>query len=132
MKYLSDYTQDKQSEVFNRYGAFFAFSNKQFDEKKKEGVDYVSLGESGLIAPKGAGNEIMEALEAIQEEAIKQDLKENTTKGVIHRELANYECQLTGNITDAVEALEPYGVTEKQVIAEWKEYYQMCIDNNYF
>ncbi|WP_458860906.1 DUF7659 family protein, partial [Vibrio parahaemolyticus] len=31
MKYLTDYTSEKQTQAFNEFGAFFAFSNKQFD-----------------------------------------------------------------------------------------------------
>ncbi|WP_444823022.1 DUF7659 family protein, partial [Vibrio parahaemolyticus] len=44
MKYLSDYTQQPQTALFDELGAFFAFSNKQFDEAKKKGIEYVSLG----------------------------------------------------------------------------------------
>ncbi|MGR5097050.1 DUF7659 family protein, partial [Vibrio maritimus] len=43
MKYLSDYTQEKQTALFNETGAFFAFSNQQFDEAKKDGVKYCRI-----------------------------------------------------------------------------------------
>lgn len=44
-------TKDLVSEVLEKHGAFWAFSDKQFNEQKKDGVRYVSCG-AGLIAPK--------------------------------------------------------------------------------
>jgi len=131
MKYLSDYTNEKQTEVFKKFGAFFAFSNSQFEKNKKDGVDYVSLG-AGLIAPKESGDDIVIALDKIQEEAMKQDIAENGIKGIIYRELGNHECQITGDPGEVIEALKPYGITKEQIKSEWDEFYQMCIDNNYF
>ena len=34
MKTLTDYTSDAISAAMEKYGAFFAFSNAQFEEKK--------------------------------------------------------------------------------------------------
>lgn len=51
MKYLSHYLEEAQTKAFEKAGAFFAFSNSQFDEKKKDGVKYVDMG-AGLICPK--------------------------------------------------------------------------------
>ena len=50
MKCLSNYMNEAQTELFNNTGAFFAFSDTQFDEKKKNGVKYAHLG-AGLICP---------------------------------------------------------------------------------
>jgi hypothetical protein len=44
MKYLMDYMENKQTKALNKAGAFFAFSNEQFDKAKKEGIKYISLG----------------------------------------------------------------------------------------
>ena len=51
MKYLNDYTQDAISKVIKDNGGFFAFSNKQFEENKQDGIKYVRLY-GGLISPK--------------------------------------------------------------------------------
>ena len=51
MKYLNDYTQDKINDVIKSNGGFFAFSNKQFEENKKDNIKYCQLY-SGLIVPK--------------------------------------------------------------------------------
>ena len=131
MKYLSDYTSAKQSQLWDDNGAFFAFGQQQLDEKKQEGVTYVSLG-MGLIAPKDNASKIIEGLESIHTEGIKQDISENGIKPIIHRELANYETQISGDISDTVAALEGYGITRKQVNEEYKSFYQHCIDNDYF
>ena len=131
MNYLSDYTSAKQTQLWNDNGAFFAFGQQQLDEKKQEGVVYVSMG-SGLIVPKENASKILKGLESINTEGIKQDISENGIKAIIHRELANYEAQITGSISDTVEALEDYGITRLQVREEYNAYFQHCIDNDYF
>ena len=131
MKYLSDYTNVKQTKLWNDNGAFFAFGDKQLDEKKQEGVAYVSLG-MGLIAPKENASNIIEGLKSVYTEGIKQDISDNGIKAIIHRELANYEAQITNDIATTVEALEDYAITRAQVSAEYPAYFQNCIDNDYF
>ena len=131
MKYLSDYMNDKQTEAFNKYGAFFAFSNSQYNEKKKEGVKYNSLG-AGLIAPVGTGKALSNELERIYNEAIKQDVTDNGIKAIIHRELANHECQLTGDYSEVIDKLKDYGITVEQIKTEYPPFLQYCIDNDYF
>jgi hypothetical protein len=116
MKYLSDYMSDAQTVAFDKHGAFFAFGQKQFDEKKVEGVVYASTG-SGMIAPKENMAELIKELNEIYHASIAQDIAENGIDGIISRELGNYECDYTGNIDDAVEALEDYGIIREQVKA---------------
>ena len=131
MKYLSDYTNVKQTKLWNDNGAFFAFGDKQLDEQKQEGVSYVSLG-MGLIAPKENASKIIEGLESIHMEGIQQDISDNGIKAIIHRELANHEAQITNDISDTVEALEFYGITREQVSEEYPSYFKHCVDNDYF
>lgn len=108
MKYLSDYTQQAQSSLFDELGAFFAFSNKQFEEAKKKGVEYVSLG-MGMIVPKNNAKNLVERLGQIHKEGIKQDIADNGKEAIIRRELFNHECFYTNDICDCVEKLEDYG-----------------------
>lgn len=119
MKYLSDYISEKQTQVFNETGAFFAFSDKQFLEGKKEGVTYVSLG-GGMLCPKENASVLVERLDGIYKEGIKQDIEENTIEGVIRRELANHEAYYTGDIDQTFEAIQDYGVTREQVLEIYK------------
>lgn len=115
MKYLSDYTNNATTEAMEKYGAFFAFSASQFNEKRVEGVLYVQDG-SGMIAPKEKYKNLVEELNKIHEEGIKQDIEENGLLKIIKRELGNYECYYTGEIEDAVDALKDYGITYEQVL----------------
>ena len=115
MKYLADYTKEPLSLAFKKYGAFFAFSKTQFEEEKVEGVNYVSNG-TGMIVPKNNYKALMEEMDEIHRNGIKQDIEENGIEKIIKRELANYECDYTGEIEDAVEALEDYGITYEQVL----------------
>ena len=67
MKYLSDYMEKRQTELFNRTGTIFAFSDKQFEEGKKEGVKYSNLGQ-GMLTEKGNEIEVIESLDLIYNE----------------------------------------------------------------
>ncbi|PMG96815.1 MULTISPECIES: DUF7659 family protein [Vibrio] len=114
MKYLSHYIQDKQTQAFNDAGAFFAFSNQQFDEAKKDSVKYASLG-MGLICPVDNAKQLMTRLDSIAQEGIAEDIKENGKKAIIRRELFNHECFYTNDICDCVEKLEGYGITYDEI-----------------
>jgi len=131
MKYLSDYMNDKQSALFKSTGAFFAFSQKQFDEAKVKDVVYNTLG-TGMICPKERVDELLAGLETIYDDAVKLDIAENGVKAIIHRELGNHECQITNDTSNVVDNLEPYGITEEQITAEWPEFYQKCVKNDWF
>ena len=115
MKTLNDYTSDKISAVLEKHGAFFAFSNAQFEEKRVEGVEYVR-NLNGMVMPKESKFQLIKEINEIYAEGVKQDITENGLTAIIKRELSNYECYYTGDIEDAVEALEDYGVTHEQVL----------------
>lgn len=126
MKYLSDYSQEAVSKALEKNGAFFAFSQAQLEEQKKEGVTYGALP-GGLICPVANATQLLEELKAASQNAVKQDLEENGLDAIIERELANHECWYTGEIEDAVEALSIYeGATIEKIIeifvAKRKEY----------
>lgn len=57
----------------------------------------------------------MTALDTIQDEGIKLDIQENGIDNIIKRELQNYECYYTGDISNAVGFLQQYEITEEQV-----------------
>ncbi|NOH36598.1 DUF7659 family protein, partial [Vibrio chagasii] len=114
MKYLSHYIQNKQTQAFDEAGAFFAFSNQQLDESKKEGVKYASLG-MGLICPVDNAKQLMTRLDSIVQEGIAEDIKENGKKAIIRRELFNHECFYTNDICDCVEKLEGYGISYDEI-----------------
>jgi len=120
MKYLCNYIEDAQTKAFKEAGSFFAFSNKQFEEQHKKGIRYMDLG-CGLFCPVKNAETLLNKLDNIAKAGIKQDIKENTIKGVIIRELANHEAYYTGDITSTLDALEDYKVTRNQVIEVYNE-----------
>ncbi|MEF2510130.1 hypothetical protein V4D06_19660 [Vibrio mimicus] len=118
MKSLIHYTQDRQTAVFNEAGAFFAFTRKQFDQAKMEGVEYCHIV-SGLICPVQNAKKLINQLAIIQQEGIVQDIQENGKKAIIRRELFNHECFYTNDIGDCVEELEEYGYTYDDIYEEF-------------
>ena len=125
MKYLTNYIEEGQTKIFEKYGVFFAFSNKQYNEKAKPELEpYVHVGH-GMIVPKPHVKDVLKALDDVHEAGIKQDLQENTKEGVIKRELGNHECYYTGDIEPAVDCLSSYGITAEEVqkvfSATWAE-----------
>ena len=114
MKYLSDYTEEGISKALEEFGGFYAFSTKQFNEAKKEGVKYVSLG-AGLICPEDNALQLVNAIMAVGNNGIQQDLAENGKEAIIRRELYNHEAFYTGDIESTVDALQNYPITEEEV-----------------
>lgn len=114
MKYLSHYKEEAQTDLLNQTGAFFAFSQEQFDEQKVAGTKYVALS-FGLIAPKDKVDELLDGLKKIHDQAIQQDIRENGKEAIIKRELNNYECYYTFDLTDAINALKDYGYTKEEI-----------------
>lgn len=119
MKYLSNYVEAAQTALFNETGTFFAFSDKQFNEGKKEGVLYVSLG-AGVICPKENVEKLHLGLKTVQESGVAQDVAENGKEAIIERELHNHEAFYVGSISDTVDALEDYGFTRDEILAVYR------------
>jgi hypothetical protein len=120
MKYLSHYIEQAQTDLFNEAGAFFAFGQKQFDEKVKPGVKYCDLG-GNLICPVDKARGLVEGLNAAYKAGIEQDMVENSRKDIILRELANHECWYVGDISEAVDKLKDYGISRDEILTAYKE-----------
>ena len=114
MEYLSNYMQEKQTELFNKTGTIFAFSQEQFNEKAKKDIKYVNLGQ-GMLTPDENYIEVIETLEKIYKDSIKQDLEENGKDKIILRELLNHEAFYVGSIEDTIHKLEDYPITEDEI-----------------
>jgi hypothetical protein len=118
---LSLYTQEAMSKLFSDTGAFFAFSNQQFSEKRQPGVQYSSLG-AGLIVPVANVKTLVDEMDKISEAGIAKDLEANSKETIILRELNNFECFYTGDITDCCDALKDYGITAEEI----KNFFDSC------
>ncbi len=125
MKYLSDYMEEKQTKLFNKTGTIFAFSQKQFEENRKENVKYVNLGQ-GMLTEKPFVKEVINGLDKIYKDSIKQDLKENGKEKIILRELENHEAFYVGSIEDTIHKLKDYPITKDEIkkiyVKFWDKY----------
>lgn len=122
MKYLNDYTNAPIAEMLTKHGAFFAFSNSQFDEQKDPALttkDYCHVFH-GMYAPKANAEALMLEYARIVKDGVAQDIKENGFHNIILRELNNYECFYSGDHHDALQALLAYDITEAMVLEVFK------------
>jgi hypothetical protein len=120
------------TDALNKHGGFFAFSNDQFEKSHNPKIKkYISLG-TGLYAPDMTHKKLVDDINNAWVDHVKRDLKNNTVKDIIWRELANYECQIIDDISDCVDALNFYGITKNQIINEYQGYFDYCIDHDYF
>ena len=128
MKYLSQYIKEAQTACFDKQGVFFAFSNDQFNDKKVEGVEYVSLG-AGTICPKDNAEDFLKEHSDVVKAGQSQDIAENGKDGVILRELCNHECFYTTDYTGCFDALEGYeDITKEDIIRVYKANYAEQIE----
>ena len=100
-------TTDYLTPILEANGAFFAFSQSQFYEQKKEGVIYVSMG-AGLICPKENADKLHEEVKRSSKKAIKAEIKKKGAKAIIRHAYFNHECQITMSTEDAENALKRY------------------------
>ena len=105
------YIKDKTNRMLKENGAFYAFSQSQFNEKKIEGVEYVNLPH-GLVCPKENVKTVQTRIDSIVDEGIKQDLEENSVEEIIERVLWSMEL----NIEDCMRALEGYNIPLEIII----------------
>ena len=129
MQYLSDFMEDKQSLLFESEKVFFAFSPKQMEEGKtkieiQDNKLLCSLG-GGMYCPKLNADKVVNQLEKIYNDSIKEDIKTYGIDRIIKRELGNHECYYTGDITDCVETLKNYpNITEELVLKVYRKNYK--------
>lgn len=137
MKYLQDYVEKEQTELFDKTGAFFAFGNDQFKEKAKKGEKYYNLG-AGLLCPQSTSKELIEGIDRIHEKWVLQDIEENGAVGIIEREYFNHECQIGGETWRAAEAIEshvkarPDLFTEELIKTTFSNCWKKAVKNDWF
>lgn len=107
MKYFTEYLEEFTNPIYEKFGAFYAFTKKQFDENKLEGVTYVQIP-GGLICPKDIVKDFQIEMSKGYDKALNKDIKENTPKKIIRREYFNYEAHIDGDTDRVWETLEKY------------------------
>jgi len=101
---MSELVQKEVSKAIEKHGVFFAFSSKQFDEGKKEGVKYVDMG-GGCLCPKENVEAFINDMDSGAKKGIKNDVHKYGAKKIIAREYFNHECQITNDTRDMRDAL---------------------------
>ena len=130
-------TTDYLTPILEANGAFFAFSQSQFYEQKKEGVIYVSMG-AGLICPKENADKLHEEVKRNSKKAIKAEIKKKGAKAIIRHAYFNHECQITMSTENAENALKRYieiapNEFTKELISEtFKECFNEAIEKDLF
>jgi hypothetical protein len=130
MKTFSTFTQEKQTELFNKHKAFFAFGDSQFNEQKEDGVKYVSLGH-GLIVPKLNVKNFNEEWNTMIENSKVEYLKTYKKKDIIWMELGNHESHISCCWESAYIAVSSLGITKEEVAKVYTSFfnYQVKHDN---
>lgn len=123
---IKEECQSKISAMLAELGVFFAFSNQQFDEHKKEGVTYVQMG-MGMIAPKENAKLVREAIDRINAETGEAYRERVPINEYILYELYNHECFYTGNYSEILELVQ-FHYPDCTIENIW-EVYQANINN---
>lgn len=121
--------QDAMTATFDRYGAFWAFSNSQFEEKAKADVQYVRMSSlGGVICPKENAKALKGEIFAIFDDAVARDKAARSQEEIILYELRNHEAFYVMDIEDTVAALDGYGYTEDDVLAVYNKHYKTEVE----
>ena len=115
------------NELFTNCGVFWAFSNEQFIEGAKkikptmaEGEKFVDIGAGGYL-PKHNVQKLMDGTKQIDKTFKEQIAEFKMREKHILYELNNHECFYTGDITEAVEAMDE-DYTREEVNKVMKKY----------
>ena len=121
-KSINNFIDAKTTALYEEYGAFWAFGENQFNEKKKPDVRYVyMLG--NLMVPKDGADEFREKLNSIYEQGEKDFLEHNTTEEIIKYDLWNHECYYLCDPSETIENLKQYNISKEEIEKVfWKEY----------
>ena len=130
---ISNIMEKYQTKVYKKYGVFCAFSDKQFNKGINPNFGKVmSLG-GGTYCPSIFADKVVDQLNGIYDKAIAKVQATHTKKDIIWYALGNHETQITGDCTDAINSLANYpGISKQDIFTEYNDYYNYCVDNNYF
>lgn len=132
MKYLSNYTEKAQSQLFEELGVFFAFNEEQLKEGLdknrhilKDGEKFVHCGSMGMIMPRSSIEPFETRHASLIKEAQALDLAENGREGILERELGNYEI---GYAYDGIDdpnfrdGISGYGFSEDEIKTAYRKH----------
>lgn len=109
---------------FSQYGAFFAFSDKRFQEQSTQGVKYVACG-AGLYCPQDKVDEMIKDFKAFNKAQNEEKLaKKKSLIALIREQLFNYEITITQDVEQVIDLVfkeyKNIGATRRMVAKEAK------------
>lgn len=119
MKSFINYTNDRLTAIMLKYGVFFAYNQKQFNENKKDGVKYTRL-DAGILCPSDNVDAFIKDTDDLDTVARQERVDEYGIDAIIYDELDNYECWYTDDPSDAIKELVQYeGITKEMVLSKF-------------
>lgn len=99
--------QNELTDIYNKYGIFYAFNKEQFDQSKTDGVTYLK-GSSGMFIPKENKDAYLNDLNEFFKNS-RLDFLNNIPKDkFIQYELSNHEVYYTGDYEDILDVVQHY------------------------
>jgi len=135
MSEIKNIFDTKMSNVYEKHGAFFAFSEKQFNESKIEGVKYCDAG-YGLLCPVDNAKTLIEEINTIAIDRRDYTVKHLGAKRIISDAFFDYETGYTGDTSDMMNSLRVYIkhypelFTEELINTTIKECFKWDAENN--
>ena len=117
--------------IKDKYNVIFAFNKAQFEEAATPKTRYTNLG-SGILCPTPNVKKFLQAVDTLGSDTIKAKKATFSQKTIIWDQLVNHEVQITGDLTDTIEALDGYGYTKQEIKTVYNEYFTYCVDNDLF
>ena len=127
-KEIQHIIDDLLTEVFKKYGVFFAFSEAQVQEQKQPGVKYSYSSDLNMFYNSETPGNLFEEMTAAVDKGIEIDKQQNGKDEIILRELLNYECFYTGNPGDAITKLEDYNYTKEEVLEVFNNNFNRIVE----
>ena len=134
---MTTQTEKEMSAVFEKYGIFWAFNQKQYDESAKEGVTYVRMPAGELCPKEHAKAYVEEACEIINN-GVKRQVEEQGAEAIIRDEFFNHECQITMDISSMKEAIAthielfPELFTDEVIIKVADQCFKEAVEKDWF
>lgn len=129
---LQEIREKHQTKIFKKYFCLFAFSTEQFKKQANENFVYSSLG-GGLYAPSKFAMKVVDKLEQVHKDAVKECQSKNTLEEIIWYELGNYETQISGDLDEVRSVLKDFdGMTEELLISTYNKFYNYCCKHDMF
>lgn len=127
---------DELTLIYQKYGAFFAFSDKQFEEQRNPKVEKYCTINYGLICPLGNEKDLSNEMDQLFSKKMDYTVEKLGAKRIIENSFFEHETAYTGDESDMMYELSIYIneypdlFTNELIEATKKECYKWDRENN--